>query len=248
MNRRTNLNSFNNPCGHPTIGVWMNSIISIPLMALLLLTPSFIYAQKTIMRMEMITPEWNGKQVCDEGNGYRLTPINAPAINYSGNQIKDAKYNYVWEQKINNDVWTEVASANNTTAIKGFNPKFIYNRIAGSAVKQYVWRIKVTDIANGNQTLVSEEYSISLASPMLIQSETKAQDAHNTKYSFQITVTGGFANKTYRWKSLDQKQIPEIQAQREDPKDLAPGNYEVTVQDACTSMSKKLNTSTSNTN
>ncbi|MBK8684870.1 MAG: hypothetical protein IPN26_07660 [Bacteroidetes bacterium] len=85
-----------------------------------------VEAQSTKLQMHALAPDWNQKEVCDNGNGYRPETINTPTFNLSFNaskhNLKDARYEYVWEAKVNDEAWKAVQSGKDVVAIPSFRP------------------------------------------------------------------------------------------------------------------------------
>lgn len=200
-----------------------------------------IFAQ-TEMHVFTLAPEWNGLEVCNPGGGYKPTPINAPSTSYSGKDIKEGLYDYVWEQKVDNESWVEVSAEKSVKSIPACKIKPLFNKNENGTSKKFSWRLKVKDLANGNLTSESEVYTLILSSEMILK--FRSTTSSNNKINIDLTVIGGMSPMTYEWKSTDSKnKIPTASTSQEDPEGLIPGEYQITVKDQCSSVSQIINTS-----
>lgn len=211
------------------------------LVAILLFAIQPIFAQ-TEMHIFTLAPEWNGSEVCNPGGGYKPTPINAPSTSYSGKDIKEGLYDYVWEQKVDNETWVEISSEKSVKFIPACKINPLFNKNENGASKKFSWRLKVKDLANGNLSSESEIYSLTLASEMTLKFYSSASP--NNKINISLSVVGGMGPMTYEWKATDAKiKVPATSTNQKDPEGLTPGEYQITVKDRCSSVSQIINTS-----
>ncbi len=186
-------------------------------------------AQSPKLGMAAIAPEWNGKQVCD---GYDPTPINSPTFSYSGNGIQEPSYDYSWKQKVDDGAWEDVSAAKKSQFIPSFDPPVLTNTKSGQETHHYSWKLVVTDLGNGAQTVESEAFTLSVTSSISSSYKVVSQKSADGKSSINLTVSGGLPGYTYKWSSLDSKiTFPSSQINMKDATGLLPGLYQVLIKD-----------------
>ena len=206
-----------------------------------------VEAQSTKLQMHDLAPDWNQKEVCDNGNGYRPETINTPTFNLSFNaskhNLKDARYEYVWEAKVNDEPWKAVQSGKDVVAIPSCRPATLFNKANGAPPMKCYWRLRARDIANDSDWAESTEFSLTLASVLQVTYTTQADNNNIGKTTVDLRVNGGFLVKTFEWEAVNTNhKIPEGQNQVEDPKGLIPGQYRVTVSDGCSKKALLIDT------
>lgn len=213
----------------------------------LFFAPLLLHAQAPVMRIFAISPDWNGKQFCDNGAGYDPGPINAPSMSYSGKDIKEASYTYSWEQQINQAEWTVVASGQGKSFVPSFNPPVLYHSGKNGTPVTYRWRLKIKDVANGNQSVTSDTYELTLGAKPVVNYVTTSTPGMKNKVTINLTVSGGFAGKVYTWSAQGNgEKFPDAQLHAEDPTGLSAGMYTVLVDDkVCLSIKQNINTNAS---
>jgi hypothetical protein len=101
------------------------------LLVCMVIFASFVFnlsanAQVIEMHLFTLAPDWHGKEFCGGGSGYDPQPINAPSVSYSGmhsdKELAESKYNYSWQQKIDNGKWETVYSEKSATFISSYDP------------------------------------------------------------------------------------------------------------------------------
>lgn len=204
-------------------------------------------AQSPIMRIFAITPDWNGKQFCDNGSGYDPGPINAPSMSYSGKDIQEASYTYSWEQQVNQGGWTVVASGQGRSFVPSYNPPVLHYIGKSMVPVTYSWRLKVKDVANGSQLASTETYQLTLGVKPVVTFTTSATSGAKNKVNIDLKVSGGFNGKVFTWSTAGGgENVPEAQQHVEDPGGLAYGVYTVLVDDkVCSSIKKNIDTNAS---
>lgn len=192
--------------------------------------PFQAFSQKSKLTISMNTPEWNGKTYCDNGNGFDPSPINAPGFNYVGTNPNDPKYNYDWEQKINEGNWVEVNAGKQKVVVPAYNPSVLKNDDKQGDIENYQWRLKVTDVANGNQIVSSEVYTLKLAAKLQFTYTATKEDSGN--FSIDVNEKGGIGAKRYVWESSDKANpFPADRMHNKNQTGLQPGVYKLTISD-----------------
>jgi len=203
---------------------------------------------KTHMSLFGISPEWNGKEFCDSGNGFKPSRISAPLISYAGNNTDIPLYNYTWEQRINGGSWVEIASGKSVKIIPSCYPAVLYYKSEGTKPILYNWRLKLINISS-KETLESEIYSLSLMSSMSLQKMITQNQQDKNKYNVDLRVVGGLSNKSFEWKSLNPKvNLTSTQKTAEDPVGLPAGEYQITIKDGCSSVVQTIQLNPENIN
>ncbi|MBK7761980.1 MAG: hypothetical protein IPI46_01235 [Bacteroidetes bacterium] len=201
-------------------------------------TPGF--SQKSKLGIATVPPEWNNKTFCDNGNGFDPSPITAPGFSYVGSVANDPKYNYAWEQKAGDGNWEEVSSGKQKVVIPAFNPSLIKNKNKQGEMEKFQWRLKVTDVANGNQTVTSEVYSLQLAAKLNFTYTTTA-DAQGAN-AVEVLPSGGIGTKRYTWSSADAAiPFPADRMHNKNQEGLQAGVYKLTITDeGCKPISQTI--------
>lgn len=186
------------------------------------------YSQSAKFMMNSLSPDWNGKTVCDEGAGYDPESITAPSLNYIGADPKMPSYNYSWEQRVNGGAWVTVASGTAKMMVPSYNPPALVNLDEKEAV--YQWRLKVVDLANENQKAESDVYVLKLVSGL--RGSYKIIEGANHLSDIELTLKGGKGKRFITWSCADpKKDFPKNQATQQNPKGLADGDYLLKVVD-----------------
>ena len=126
-------------------------------------------AQCSNLTVQNSNPSWNGQEYC---SSYNPSNISAPAFNYTGTcAITPPRYYFTWEESVDGGAWTsvsEVNTGNGVFFVPGYDPPTVTAGVAGSPLKVYQWRLRVTDVSNGNQTANSATFTVSLASQLVV--------------------------------------------------------------------------------
>jgi len=203
---------------------------------------------KTHMSLFAISPEWNGKEFCDSGNGFKPSRISAPLISYSGNSANIPLYNYTWEQRINGESWVEIALGKSVRTIPSCYPAVLYYKSEGIKPILYNWRLKLVNVSS-KETLESEIFSLSLMSSMSLHKMITQNQQDKNKYNVDLRVVGGLAIKSFEWKSLTPKvNLTSTQKNAEDPVGLPAGEYQITIKDGCSSVVQTIQLNPENIN
>jgi len=205
------------------------------------LSSALLFAQSPLMHLNAIAPSWDGKEFCDGGNGYDAELINAPTISYTGAKVDEVAYHFAWERKINDGKWEEVSSGHKISFIPAFNPPVVFNKKAGKT-DIYYWRLKVTDLINNNQTATSSTYTFKVISGLVASHKMIASTSNPGKFSIDLSVEGGHADKSFSWISLDKaNKFPNSEISKQRPDGLIPGAYKVTISDkGCPSITETI--------
>lgn len=182
----------------------------------------------------MNVPEWNGKQVCDGGNGATVASINAPSISISmepNTDIPDDFYfDYVWERRENNGTWQTVKEANKATLVPALDPGTLVNADPQGRISKFTWRLRVRS-SGETEWFTSEEYSVNVIARMNVSHVIKN---NGNVYSIDLRVLGGVESKKFQWTGIGKgANIPREQKQVEDPNGLTTGIYQVLIKDEC---------------
>ncbi len=207
-------------------------------------------AEVPIIRISSLAPDWHGKEMCGGGAGYDPSRIVAPSLSYSGNNVQEPSYDFSWQQRINDGAWVSIESASKYSYVPSFDPPLIKQANAGSAIDRYSWKVVVKDMANGQQLIESDEYTVYVGSDMLLSYKVYPSKAKPASASVNVTVLGGLSNKNFEWENVSQKDaLPDGQKHAEDLAELPQGIYQVTVRDGgCADVSQIINTSTTKSN
>jgi len=226
--------------------------VSVFLFIILFSSVSALVAQTPKMHVFAIAPDWNGKEFCAGNAGYRLSPINAPSISYSGmlsaTDLVEPSYDWAWMQKIDKGEWSVVSSANEAKFLPSYYPPILYNKEPGSPLQVYSWKLIVTDIANGKQRVESDAYSASLSSTMIASHVIIPEKTDKNKVSINLSVSGGLSVKKYEWVKVSETgSLPSTQENHEDPSGLVSGIYKVTIKDGgCPDLEQRIDITNSN--
>jgi hypothetical protein len=203
-----------------------------------------LFAQQAQMKMALSKPEWDGKTVCGSEKGYLPKPITSPSFSYSGKLAHDPVYNYKWEQRVGNENWKVVAEGNKVEIIPAFYPKPLIPHAKSNAKETFSWRVQVTDVSNGNKTLISDTYSLTLIAPMQVSVDVSLSDKAKQLYRFTTEVNGGMGTKSFEWTALDAKaQVPSNEKVKQNPSGMPPGKYRLIVRDeGCPHITKEITT------
>jgi len=186
------------------------------------------YSQLAKFTMNSLAPDWSGKTVCDNGAGYDPEIINAPSLNYIGADPKMPSYNYSWEQRLNSGAWVSVSSGKAKMMVPSFNPPALINLDDKEAV--YQWRLKVVDLANGNQKAESDVYTLKVVSGL--RGSYKIIETANHLSDIELTLKGGKGKRVITWSCADPKKVfPKNQSAQQNPKGLPEGEYLLKVVD-----------------
>lgn len=205
------------------------------------LLPFLTFATKPKMLLFSIAPEWHGKTVCDNGNGYDPSVIVAPSMSYSGDSVNEPSYNYRWEQK-DGASWVTVSTGEGVTFVPAFNPAVIYNTDTKS--KKVAWRVIVTDVSNNFQIVASDEYSLTLLPTIKAVSSVSGPKGNKQKYAIELTVTGGSEAKSFLWSTFDTDGKRSLLEEKgEVLEGVSAGKYQVEITDkVCAPFIYKINT------
>lgn len=205
---------------------------------LFLLNTTTLQAQSPTLHLFSVTPEWNGKSFCGDKLGYHPTSIIAPSVSYSGKGVNEPVYEYYWEQQKNGGDWEVVKFSKESKFIPSFDPSILHNDKPGGPVMVYKFRLRVIDIANGNQTATSDEFTINIVSGMLASHEIV--NDKNGK-SIQLNIEGGFPEKKFYWSRLSGGSSTKFNNNSQQISGVSDGVYEVNVQDGgCPELSYKV--------
>jgi hypothetical protein len=206
---------------NPLFGVYAHIVM---LMALFFVISSNAFAQK--INIYGLTPEWNNKTFCDNGNGYQPTIITAPSLSYSGAYSDKFIYNYQWEQAIDNGNWKPVLEVKDAKFIQAYTPSLLVSNNDAASATKYAWRLKITDIANDAQQVFSDVYSLTLYNSIKVTPQIISASADAKLFDINLSITGGSPSKTYKWVNAD--NYNEI-LNTQNAKNLNAGNYLVTI-------------------
>ena len=196
------------------------------------------YSQSAKFMMNSLSPDWNGKTVCDDGGGYDPESITAPSLNYIGADPKMPSYNFAWEQRVNGGAWVAVSSGSAKMMVPSYNPPALMNADEKEAV--YQWRLKVVDLANGNQKAESDVYTLKVVSGL--RGSYKIIEGANHMSDIELTLKGGKGKRVITWSCADSKKVfPKDQSSQQNPKGLPDGDYLLNVVDeGCHAYTDKI--------
>lgn len=204
---------------------------------LLSIISSSACAQK--LNIFSVMPEWNNKTFCDNGIGYQPAIITAPSLSYSGAFVDKVSYNYQWELALDNGNWKTVLEVKDAQHIQGYIPSLLVNNSNATSTK-YAWRLKITDVANGAQQVLSDVYSLTLYSPIKVTPQIITASADAKLFDVNLSITGGSPVKTYKW--VNANNYNEI-LNTQNAKNLTAGNYLVTINaEGCLPVNININT------
>jgi len=130
--------------------------------------------------------------------------------------------------KVNDGAWVSVSSGSAKIMVPSYNPPAIMNLDAKEAV--YQWRLKVVDLANGNQKAESDVYTLKVVSGL--RGSYKIIDAPNHLSNIELTLQGGKGKRVITWSCADPKKVfPKDQSNQQNPKGLPDGDYLLKVVD-----------------
>lgn len=193
------------------------------------------------MHLFSLSPEWNHGTYCGAGAGYDPSRITAPSVSYSGKNTEEPSYDYYWEQKKNDDEWTIVKAGKEVKFIPSFDPASLMNDKPGGNAIKYSFRLRVTDHANGNQSQMTDEFSLTIVAGPLASFKVLPVKGSN-KSTIDLTVTGGLPDKKYDWSNeKNAEDFPSAMLHVEDPEGLKPGTYQVRINDGgCPELTKQI--------
>lgn len=200
-----------------------------------------VHAQSSVIHLFSLTPDWNHGTFCGAGNGYDPSRITAPSVSYSGKNTEEPSYEYYWEQKKNDEEWTIVTAAKQAKFIPSYDPPALFNDKPGAKPIQYSFRLRVIDHANGNQTEMTDEFSLTIvAGPLATYKLIPVKGT--SKSDIDLTITGGLADKKYDWSNeKNAEEFPSAMLHVEDPEGLKPGSYLVRINDGgCPELTKQI--------
>lgn len=190
-------------------------------------------------------PEWDSTEVCGANTGYVPSIIPAPSVSYSGTMPKDGMYDYVWEQRLENGPWVQILSGKSVPFVPACRLKALRNAIPGNKPQHYEWRLQMKDIANGFQVYESPIFSLTVVSPLAIDYSIQPSTQQSGLFNVDAKLSGGLKTKKISWSSADPKnKLSDAQRTMEDPQGLQVGDYELTVEDGCSTATQKIIIST----
>jgi hypothetical protein len=191
--------------------------------AVILTTSLSAFAKK--LNIYNVVPKWNNKTFCDNGIGYQPAIITAPSLSYSGAFVNKVSYNYQWELALDNGNWKTVLEVKDAQHIQGYIPSLLVNNSNATSTK-YAWRLKITDVANGAQQVLSDVFSLTLYSPIKVIPQIITASADAKLFDVNLSIADGSLVETYKW--VNANKYNEI-FNTQNAKNLTAGNYLVTI-------------------
>lgn len=156
-------------------------------------------AQSTKLQMFARATDFNQNEFCDNGKGIRPEAIHAPtsslSFHASKHNLKDARYEYVWEAKVFHGAWKAVQSGKDLATNLSFRPAALFNQANGALPMRCYWRLRARDIDNDSECAESTAFTLKLAGGHQVTCATQADINYNCNTTINLVVFGGFLSE-----------------------------------------------------